>query len=52
MDIKTLSETELKALAFDEMVKIEHAQNNLRVINQELANRKHVEVSKKDVKTS
>ena len=39
MDIKTLSVTELKALAFDTLVIIERNQNNLKIINQEIEKR-------------
>lgn len=31
---------QLKAFAYDEVVKLNMAQNNLRVVNQELANRR------------
>lgn len=34
-----LSVTELKALVYDELAKIEVAQNNVRILNQELRNR-------------
>jgi len=39
MDIKSMTETELKALAFDEMVKLQQTQHNLAIINQELQSR-------------
>ncbi len=38
-EIKDMSVVELKAIAFDVLAGIEQGQNNLRVINQELANR-------------
>jgi hypothetical protein len=34
-----LSVTEIKALVYDELAKIEVAQNNVRILNQELRNR-------------
>ena len=37
--IKELSETELKAVAYDNLAQIEQCQNNLKVINDELKNR-------------
>lgn len=46
IDIKKLSDLELKALAYDELAKIELSQNNLRVLNQEL-NLRAVEAAKK-----
>jgi hypothetical protein len=39
MDISTATDEQLKALAYDEMVKIEVAQKNLQVINTELTRR-------------
>jgi len=33
------TETELKAIAFDSMVLIEQNQNNVKIVNQELARR-------------
>ena len=36
MDITTLSQTELKALAYDQLATIETAQKNLQAINQQL----------------
>lgn len=38
-EVSTLSTVELKSLAYDQMAQIELAQNNLRVINQELGKR-------------
>lgn len=38
-DIKDYTEVELKALAYDELAKIEMAQLNLRAINTEIAKR-------------
>lgn len=37
MDITKLSITELKSLAYDEMAKIQQAQNNLNIINAEIS---------------
>ena len=37
MDISSLTTTELKALAYDEVAKIQAAQQNLGLINQKLA---------------
>jgi hypothetical protein len=48
-DIKKLSDVEIKALAYDELAKVELAQNNLRVLNQELAVRA-AEAAKKNSK--
>jgi hypothetical protein len=39
MDITTLSAVELKAIAYDEMVRLQLAQQNITAINQELAKR-------------
>ena len=36
MDITALSQTELKALAYDQLATIETAQKNLQAINQQL----------------
>lgn len=37
MDIQTKTEIELKALIYDEMVKVEVATKNIKVLNKELA---------------
>jgi len=37
--LKDFSDTELKAICYDELAKLEQAQNNIKVINQELASR-------------
>ena len=39
VDIKTLSVVELKALAYDELAKLELCQLNLRTLNKELSTR-------------
>jgi hypothetical protein len=39
MDITKMSDTELKALAYDQMAQIQLSQGNLQVINTELAKR-------------
>jgi hypothetical protein len=39
INLSTVTDVQLKAFAYDELGKIEVAQANLRVINQELANR-------------
>jgi hypothetical protein len=39
VDIKSLSDIEIKALAYDELAKLEMCQSNLRVLNKELADR-------------
>jgi len=39
INLSTVTDVQLKAFAYDELGKIEVAQSNLRVINQELANR-------------
>ena len=50
MDLTKQTDTELKALAYDEMVNAQTAQSNVQVINQELANRQEpVKEEKKDV---
>lgn len=49
MDIATLDIKDLKALAYDELVKIEMSQQNLRLINTELA--KHSEAPKSETKS-
>lgn len=43
-NISNIGTTELKALAYDQMIQIELAQNNLRVINQELSRRTQQQV--------
>ena len=43
MDIKSMTEIELKALAYDEITKLQIAQQNLAVINNELAARRQLE---------
>jgi hypothetical protein len=52
MDITKASEVELKALAYDEVVKLEQSQTNLRIINQELAKRRNqpIDTAKKNAK--
>jgi hypothetical protein len=39
VDIKSLSDVEIKALAYDELARLEMCQNNLRILNKELADR-------------
>lgn len=39
INLSQLTEIELKAFAYDELNKLESVKNNLRIINQELANR-------------
>lgn len=39
MDLTKMSDVEIKALAYDQMVVIENAQRNIQLINQELKNR-------------
>ena len=39
MNIKEISTSELKALAYDQLTLIEQAQNNLKTINQEILER-------------
>jgi hypothetical protein len=39
VQLSQLSDIQLKALAYDELAKLELAQSNIRAINQELANR-------------
>ncbi len=39
MDITKLNLNELKVLAYDEMVKFEQSQNNLKIINEEIIKR-------------
>jgi len=39
MDLTKLSETELKALAYDELVRMETIKSNILIINQELGKR-------------
>ena len=39
MDLTNKTETELKALAYDQLVALEQTQNNIRVLNQELQKR-------------
>lgn len=39
VNLSQLSDVQIKALAYDELAKVEFAQANLRALNQELANR-------------
>jgi len=39
LDLKKLSDIEIKALAYDELIKLEICQNNLRALNKELYDR-------------
>ena len=45
INLSQVSDIQLKAFAYDELGKIEMAQNNLRIINQELASRSKTIVS-------
>lgn len=46
--IKDLTATELKAIAYDEIVKLEQAQNNIKIINAELVARSQPPVETKE----
>lgn len=48
VNLSQLTETQLKAFAYDEMSKIEMAQNNLRILNQELTRRQSVQKASND----
>lgn len=50
MDITKLTETELKALAFDQLVSIERGQMNIKAINEELASRGEQDATEKGKK--
>jgi len=43
MNIKEISISELKALAYDQLTLIEQAQNNLKIINQEILERQNLQ---------
>lgn len=43
MNIKEMNIQELKAMAYDETVKLEIAKQNLAVLNQEISSRNNVE---------
>ena len=47
MDLTKQTDTELKALAYDELTKVQVAQNNVNIINQELARRNEEPVVEK-----
>lgn len=49
MDITTKTVVELKALAFDEIVKFESAQKNIQIINAEIAKRAKEETKTNDL---
>lgn len=49
MDLKKIDTINIKALCFDELVKIETAQNNLKLLNDELIRRNQEKVTKKEV---
>ena len=52
MNIKEMTEVELKSLGFDEQQKIQISQNNLAIIIQELNSRKPIkELDQKDKDT-
>lgn len=42
IDLSQFNEVQLKALAYDELNKLENARNNLAILNQELANRQRL----------
>lgn len=50
MDITTKTLEELKVMAYDQLVVLEQTQNNLKVINQEIAKRQVKEEVKEEVK--
>lgn len=50
IDITKLSDTEIKALAYEQISAIEQAQNNLRVCNEELNKRVQPKEEVKDEK--
>ena len=39
INLKSLSDVEIKAMAYDELARLEMCQSNLRILNQELASR-------------
>ena len=39
MDIKTLTIEQLKSMVYDQLVTVETAQSNIKLLNQEIANR-------------
>ena len=49
MDITKLSVVELKAIAFDLLVQLENVQNNLKVVNAEIAKRVESEKVDKEI---
>jgi len=49
MDITKLNVTELKALAYDQLVQIENAQNNLKILNAEIVTRQQEEAKAAEV---
>lgn len=51
IDLGQLNEVQLKALAYDELNKLEIAKNNLIILNQELANRQRLQNVSQQEKT-
>lgn len=51
LDITKLSETELKALCWDESLKIENARGNINLIQQEIQKRTMLPDAKQETKT-
>lgn len=48
--LKDYTETELKALAYDNFATVESSQNNLKLINEELARRQSAPIMKAEKK--
>jgi|GEM_PF-5424112 hypothetical protein len=51
IDLGQFNEVQLKALAYDELNKLEIAKNNLSILNQELANRQRLQNASQQEKT-
>jgi hypothetical protein len=49
MELNTATVVELKAAAYDELARIEQAQHNIKVINEELYKRNQPKVEEKEV---
>ena len=52
VDLKKLSLSEKKALAYDELSKIQQAQNNLNILNESIANHKEPAPIREETKAS
>ena len=48
MELKDMNVEQLKALAYDQLVLLQQTQNNINIIQQEIANRQKISEGEKD----